>query len=718
MMEKMKERNIIKFIKASYGKKIDDQFYLDLMCQLHQYDQEKRYIQSITQIEKNIKNHLSYRYGQVILKNKNFIKFLFIPFLLLYEYYKWKKEITKPKSKIIKKEILVLVHRDNQDFIKHLIVHISRLKKSRYFIKIDCCVLDEDKDMRIWQEKIQIAKISNLFSLITKDNLNKIDEKKYDILILPDEEVNKNIGKLLMYDFVAKDILYVDTIDQCLLSYFEGPLKFSSNKETLLEFFDYLIGFKENNFYLVNLVAKNKILSFYEANSQNKFKAKNINKSLERLEIFYYIDKLNNLAKSKNQDNRICYILHNSFPYSSGGYATRAHGLACGLKNKGYDVHIITRPGYPMDCDFDKYQVESILKNEYIDGINYHRLYSPIKKGMNIKQYFLQAAEEFEKIFLELSPSHILAASNYQNAIPALIAAKRLGIPFSYEVRGFWEVTRASREKEYECSFDYSLYATMETLTALYSDNVFTLTKQMQEELRNRGCKEKEITILPNSCDISLFKILEKDIELEKKLHIPRNIPIIGYIGTFVHYEGLDDLAQACVRLKERNIEFRLLLVGSEDVTTGKNGKILDQIINIFSSADILDWLIAPGRVSHDQVSSYYSLIDIAPFPRKSLKVTEMVSPMKPLEAMAMGKAIVASSVGALSDMIIDGETGLIFKKGDIDDFADKLQVLIKDENTRKELGRSARYWVEKNRTWRKTSEILLSKINKQEVFL
>lgn len=709
----MKERNIIKFIKDSYGKKIDEEFYSDFMYQMYLYNQEKRHAQNISQIEKNIKNHLSYRYGQVILKNKNFIKWLLIPFFLLYEYRQWKKEKTEFKFKSIKKEILVLVHQDDRDFIKRFIVYISRLKKTQCFLKVDCCVLGKNKDLKIWQEKIQIAKISNTFSLITKDDLSKIDKKRYDVLILPDKEINKNSNEISMYNFSVEDILYLDAIDPFFLSHFGDSLKFSSNEEVLLEILDYLIGFKDSNFYLVNLVAKNKILPFYKANYQNKFKANNINKSLERLEIFYYIDKLNNLTEPKKQNNKICYILHNSFPYSSGGYATRAHGLACGLKNKGYDIHIITRPGYPMDCDFDKYQEELIPENEYIDGIGYHRLYSPIKKGMNIKKYFLKAAEEFEKIFLELSPSHVLAASNYQNAIPALIAARRLGIPFSYEVRGFWEVTRASREKEYEYSLDYSLYAAMETLTALYSDNIFTLTKQMEDELRSRGCKEKEITILPNSCDISLFEILEKDIKLEEKLKIPRNIPIIGYIGTFVHYEGLDDLAKACVKLKERNIEFRLLLVGSEDVTTGKNGKILDQIINIFSAANILDWLIAPGRVPHDQVSSYYSLIDIAPFPRKSLKVTEMVSPMKPLEAMAMGKAIIASSVGALSDMIIDNETGLIFKKGDIGDFAAKLQNLIEDKDKRMKLGINARYWVENNRTWRKTSEILLSKINK-----
>src|SRR5690606_1677461 len=100
---------------------------------------------------------------------------------------------------------------------------------------------------------------------------------------------------------------------------------------------------------------------------------------------------------------------------------------------------------------------------------------------------------------------------------------------------------------------------------------------------------------------------------------------------------------------------------------------------------------------------SHYSLIDIAPFPRKPLPVCEMVSPMKPLEAMAMKKAVLVSSVRALSEMVTHEHTGLIFEKGNVADFSQKLRQLIEQPDLRKRLGENGRIWVEQERTWLKT---------------
>lgn len=117
------------------------------------------------------------------------------------------------------------------------------------------------------------------------------------------------------------------------------------------------------------------------------------------------------------------------------------------------------------------------------------------------------------------------------------------------------------------------------------------------------------------------------------------------------------------------------------------------------------DWLVMPGRIPFKEVESYYSIIDIVPFPRKPWPVCEMVSPMKPLEALAMEKAIVVSSVGALAEMVNPNETGVVFRKGDIDDLADKLQMLISNPDLCKIMGKNGRMWVEHERTWQKTSD-------------
>ena len=109
---------------------------------------------------------------------------------------------------------------------------------------------------------------------------------------------------------------------------------------------------------------------------------------------------------------------------------------------------------------------------------------------------------------------------------------------------------------------------------------------------------------------------------------------------------------------------------------------------------------IFTGRVPHEEVESYYSLIDIAPFPRLSLPVTEMVSPLKPFEAMAMEKLVIASDVAALEEIVNHEVTGLLFKKDDVNSLTDTLELGITDSRLRNKLGKQAREWVKAERDW------------------
>jgi glycosyltransferase involved in cell wall biosynthesis/SAM-dependent methyltransferase len=397
--------------------------------------------------------------------------------------------------------------------------------------------------------------------------------------------------------------------------------------------------------------------------------------------------------------HRVCYFLHNSLPYSSGGYATRSHGISTGLKNAGYEVIVVTRPGFPVDIKANLRDSE-VPPEQQIDGIRYRRLLEPRRKGMPLTQYISDAATVIERCLRELRPSLVVAASNHVTALPALIAARRLGLPFIYEVRGLWEVTRISREPEFEQTASFAAIRLLESCVVDHADQVFTLTEPMREELVQRGVDFHKVHLLPNSCDPTRFLPRKRDELLAQRLGIPADTPVIGYIGTFVDYEGLEDLTRACAVLKRRGIVFRLLLVGNENTSGQERGPITEEISSIARSERFSDWLIMPGRVPHDEVESYYSLIDIAPFPRKPLPVCEMVSPMKPLEALAMEKAVVVSSVRALTEMIADGRTGRVFEKGNVVSLADQLEKLIADPQARLALGKNGRQWVEANRTW------------------
>jgi glycosyltransferase involved in cell wall biosynthesis len=400
---------------------------------------------------------------------------------------------------------------------------------------------------------------------------------------------------------------------------------------------------------------------------------------------------------------RLCYVLHNSLPHSSGGYATRAQGMALGLTAAGSEVICLTRPGFPVELKPESTDAD-FPEEEVIDGISNVRIFEPRRSG-NQFAYIRAAADAIESRLRRFRPEVVVAASAYISALPALIAARRLGLPFIYEVRGFWEITRLSREPEFEETAHFKVQRLIEGEIANQADHVFTLTGPMREELVERGVAAENITLLPNSCDPERFTPRPRDEALAARLGIPAGVPVIGYIGTFVQYEGLDDLARACARLRARGVTFRLMLVGNENTSGAERGPTMTEIDRVAVEEGLADWLIMPGRVPHAEVEAYYSLIDIAPFPRKPQPVTEMVSPMKPLEALAMEKAVVVSSVRALTEMIADDETGLVFRKGSVESLADVLGRLIDDPELRARLGRTARDWVTRERTWTATAK-------------
>lgn len=507
-------------------------------------------------------------------------------------------------------------------------------------------------------------------------------------------ELSKTVGEKFFFVNAEKCIHNLIKINSCNL--------FSYKKNTLKGLYDYFL-VEQNNKHLDKVIYIAELIKRMIKNSSDK----------ESLEIFSKLQtapgyRLTILKKIPPKQprigsficGRICYVLQDSFPYSSGGYATRGHGVAIGLKNSGFDVICMTRPGFPTDVRPELSEVK-INKIDIIDGINYKRTFGADRSNNKLlAKYVEDTADILEKEFSLLTPEVVIAASNHTNAMPALIAARRLGIPFIYEVRGFWEITQMSRDLGFVDTPAFWMHKILETEICNKSECVFTLTSSMREELIRRGVESEKIQILPNSCDINYFTPSNKDKKLLQKFNIPASAVVIGYIGTFVDYEGLEDLVAACAILKDRGHKFRLLLVGSENVYGKKNGKITAKINEIAKLNGFSDWLIMPGRLPHEEVYDYYTLIDVVPIPRKPWPVCEMVSPMKPLEALAMEKAVVVSNVRALTDIIMHNKTGLCFEKNDITSLANELESLINDKNKREQLGKSGREWIIQERTW------------------
>lgn len=398
----------------------------------------------------------------------------------------------------------------------------------------------------------------------------------------------------------------------------------------------------------------------------------------------------------KINNKNILYCLHNSLPYHSGGYATRSHGLAKGIANNNWHIKICSRLGYPNDLSSHKDLNLNQSNIDVIDTLNYHRLFTNINQyGVaNLNDYIENYANALIALATKQDISIIHAASNFMNGIAANYAARTLGIKSVYEVRGLWEITRMSRQPEWQHSEHFNMIKRLETEAAMHADAVITITYALKTELITRGIDENKITVVSNGVHVDRFVPKPRVVKLEQQLGYVNKV-VIGFIGSVVSYEGLEHLVEAASILKIKGINnFVVMIVG--------DGAVLDDIKELVNHLELNNIFTFTGRVPHDQVEDYYSLVDVAPFPRIGVPVCEMVSPLKPFEAMSMGKAVVSSNVVALTEIVNHGITGLTFEKDSSIDFAKTLEQLISDPELRTQLGRNAREWVVKEKDWSK----------------
>lgn len=397
--------------------------------------------------------------------------------------------------------------------------------------------------------------------------------------------------------------------------------------------------------------------------------------------------------------NRSLYLLHNSLPYHSAGYSTRTQGLLQSVRGLGWDVHGVTRLGYPFDMP--KFEdIESIDKMDVIDGVPYHRLstLAGIEKKAPIQSYVERYSRELEKLVREEKPFVLHAASNHWNGLTAVETANRMGIPSVYEVRGLWEVTRGSRDPEWAKGGMYRFMARMEADAAKNATRVLTITNALKEELVRRGVSADKITVLPNGVDSTRFVPRGRDEGLKNALGLSGKT-VIGYVGSVLDYEGLGLLIDAAKILKKTHSDFGVMIVG--------DGAELEKFQAEVFDSGLEDIFVFTGRVPHEEVEKYYSIVDITPFPRLPLPVCEMVSPLKPFEAMAMQKAVVSSDVQALTEIVRHEENGLLHRKGSAESLAEQIERFLRDPELMKRMAENGREWVVAERQWKDLGKIV-----------
>ena len=380
---------------------------------------------------------------------------------------------------------------------------------------------------------------------------------------------------------------------------------------------------------------------------------------------------------------RVLHVLDHSLPMHSG-YAFRTKAILRSQMAAGLDVRGITSLRHTVAGPED----------ETCEGLRFHRTPGTAKGPPLLREWreVRAQAAAIERLASDWRPDVLHAHSPALCGLAAIHAGKRLGIPVVYEIRAFWEDAAVGNGTGREGSAKYRLTRMLENHAVRHADHVFTICEGLRSDLVARGFAPAKIGISPNAVDLTQFgETAKRDAKLAAELGVGDG-PVIGFIGSFYPYEGLDDLIAAMPLLRERHPRAKLLLVGGGPADAALRAQA--------AASPASDAIIFTGRVPHAAVSKYYALIDVLAFPRRASRLTELVTPLKPLEAMAQGGIVAASDVGGHRELIEDGETGTLFPADAPEAAAHALADMIDDRADWPAMRERARAYVEEHRDW------------------
>ncbi|MEM9500664.1 MAG: TIGR04063 family PEP-CTERM/XrtA system glycosyltransferase [Pseudomonadota bacterium] len=348
---------------------------------------------------------------------------------------------------------------------------------------------------------------------------------------------------------------------------------------------------------------------------------------------------------------RVLHVLDHSLPLHSG-YTFRTRAILKAQAANGLDVRGITGVRHVGERDAPD--------PETVDGLTFHRtageasgppVFGELREIARLSASILELAQDWRPDIIHAHSPALCGAAAWR-------ASQALGIPLVYEIRAFWEDAAVGNRSGTEGSFKYRMTRALETQVVKRADAVFTICKGLRDDLIARGIAPGKIGVMPNGVDLSLFgDPPPRDEALANELGLAPETPLIGYIGSFYAYEGVDDLIAAMPILRRSHPDALLLLVGA--------GEMDAEWRALAAKLPEPEAVIFTGRVPHAEVERYYSLIDVLAYPRKHSRLTDLVTPLKPLEAMAQRRVVAASNVGGHRDLMMHGETGFLFGSDD-----------------------------------------------------
>ena len=383
---------------------------------------------------------------------------------------------------------------------------------------------------------------------------------------------------------------------------------------------------------------------------------------------------------------RILHILDHSLPQQSG-YVFRTLGILRAQRARGWQTHHLTTPRHP----------ETHTTEEQVDGWHFHRT-PVVERGIGavplVREWHQMAATRarLETLIQEFNPDILHAHSPVLAGLPALAIARREGLPLVYEVRAFWEDAAVDLGRARPWGLRYRATRGLESYLLRRADAVVTICHGLRRDILARGIAADKVTVVPNAVDLEFFQDTSaRDQDLLGRLGIDP-VSTIGFIGSFYAYEGLDLLIEALAQLQGELAGLKLLLVGG--------GPEEARLKSLTRARGLEKRVIFTGRVPHEEVKTYYGLLDVFVYPRHRMRLTDLVTPLKPLEAMAQGKLVLASDVGGHQELIEHGKTGYLFPADDKGGLVRALEDLFSQRSHWPNIRAAGRAFVKQERSW------------------
>lgn len=386
---------------------------------------------------------------------------------------------------------------------------------------------------------------------------------------------------------------------------------------------------------------------------------------------------------------RILHVFDHSIPLHSG-YTFRSRNIIEHQRQRGWETFHLTSPKHNAPAGVDGGE-------ETIDGLTFYRSETPRDTASRLPvldQWSVVRAtlKRLQEIIPAVQPDVLHAHSPSLNGMAAVLAGARYKIPVVYEIRAFWEDAAVDHGTAKEGGLRYRLTRAFETHVVNRADAVTTICEGLRGDLIARGVPEDKITVIPNAVDIEQFSLAgEADQALVEELGLSGK-QVLGFIGSFYAYEGLMLLVESMPRILAQAANTRLLLVGG--------GPQEERLKARVQALGLQDKVLFTGRVPHEQVGRYYDLVDILVYPRLHMRLTDLVTPLKPLEAMAQGRLVLASDVGGHRELIRDAENGVLFEAGSSQALAEAALGLLSRRDDWQGFRERGRRYVESERNW------------------